>query len=410
MMMVHSKRWSMHAVSVAVMLLSSGCISTQQTARPQQASVPGAAATTPGNKHDVTSPGNAALAQSLYEAARDQIALQQWVLAMQGLDKALTVDPSHVESLNARASLRAQFGDLSGALTDLQAAIGIDPSRAHLHFNLGLVHQLRADQPAARQAFERTLNLKPSHERARLALASGAVTAQAVAPQAPSPLVNPGRTGTLAAGASQPGNAPVADVSVAPTHDSLIKVTSADEASKSKDPDRVRVENQPTAQSPARSDIVVVQTSPARQARTDAQDSSTESDRVEVRIAIANGNGVAGLARALKAQLAEVGPYLTTTRNWVNFEQRETRVFHRPGFELVANKVSQALPVEAPTAVLSPAAMGGRDVLVVLGQDIKSLSGARNKGAESLATLPAAVPALVSSRSVQKESTDVSKL
>jgi hypothetical protein len=202
----------------------------------------------------------------------------------------------------------------------------------------------------------------------------------------------------------------VADVSVAPTHDSLIKVASADEASKSKDPDRVRVENQPTAQSPARSDIVVVQTSPARQARTDAQDSSSESDRVEARIAIANGNGVAGLARALKAQLAEVGPYLTTTRNWVNFEQRETRVFHRPGFELVANKVSQALPVEAPTAVLSPAAMGGRDVLVVLGQDIKSLSGARNKGAESLATLPAAVPSLVSSRSVQKESTDVSKL
>jgi tetratricopeptide (TPR) repeat protein len=410
MMNIHAQRWPMHVVAMAVMLLSGGCISMHSADRPLDVSAQGPLSATAGTASESRRPDSSASVQALYDEARRQIALQQWVIAMQWLDKALMVDPSHVESLNARAGLRAQYGDLSGAHADLRDAIEIDPSRAHLHFNFGLVHQLRSDAPAARQAFERALELDPSHERARLALSSGSAGAQVARPVTSSTVSIPAQTAPVTVATPPTTETPAAMVTSASTHDSLVRIAWPDPVGTVTDADRARVAHPSPAQSLARSDVVVVRASPPAQTPIIAQDAVGEAIRVDARIGIANGNGVAGLARALKLQLAQVGPYATTTRNWVNFEQRETRVYHRPGFEIVANKVSQALPIEVPTGVLTPAALGGRDVLVVLGQDIKSLSGARVKGAEPLAALPVAKSSFVSSRSVHNEATDVSKL
>lgn len=405
--MFPSHHWPMRAVAVAAMMLSAGCISTHTSERSLNAGARGPMSATVGQADNPSLRGDSTSAQSFYDEARRQIALQQWVPAMQWLDRALVIDPSHVEALNARASLRAQHGDLSGAHADLRAAIGIDPSRAHLHFNLGLVHQLRADQPAARQAFERAVELDPFHERARLAMSSGMPSSQPVPASAASP---PAQAAAVGIAVSQPREAAAPVASTTSAHDSLVRIASADVAATARDPDRVRVESSGASPNVTRSDVVVVRASPQAQIPVDAQEATAEAGRLDARIAIANGNGVAGLARALKLQLAQVGPYSTTTRNWVNFEQRETRVYHRPGFEIVALKVSQALPVEVPTAVLPSASMGGRDVLVILGQDIKALSGTRMKGSDSLAELPTATSSLVSSRALSKEATGVSKL
>jgi tetratricopeptide (TPR) repeat protein len=407
-MSTYATRWPLTGVALAVMLMSTGCISTREAGQAMNPGAPTAPSASSSSVSDAKRLAASVAVQPLYDEARRLIALQQWVAAMQSLDRLLTIEPTHVEALNARASLRAQYGDLAGAQADLRAAIDLDASRAHLHFNMGLVHQMRAEPSAARRAFERAVELDSGHERARLALASMAVDVPVGLPSIstttaapPSPVVSV---------PSQAVSEPAASASAsAPEHDSVIRVVNGDAAAVN-DPGRVRLEPAQASQGTARNDVVIVRAEPPTQASAGSQDSAADASLLEARVAIANGNGVAGLARALKVQLAQLGPYSTTARNWVNFEQRETRVFHRPGFGLVAVRVSQALPVEAPTAILNPALMGDRDVLVVLGQDIKALGTVRTKSANPAASAPVAGASLMSERAMSIEATGVSKL
>jgi hypothetical protein len=136
-----------------------------------------------------------------------------------------------------------------------------------------------------------------------------------------------------------------------PTHDSFVRVTLADATSAATVADRLIVQ------------------------RADGQTASVKDQSLftETRIDLANGNGAVGLARALRAQLSETGLPVRRVRNWVNFDQPLTLVYYRNGFESAARTVSKSLPVDAAVSMMSLAHLGRRDVLVVLGHDLKSL-------------------------------------
>lgn len=278
------------------------------------------------------------LAERHYDLARYWLRQERLQAAMQELDHALVADPQHVEALNARAVLRAQYADLSGAQTDLRSALSIDPSRPHLHFNLGLVHRLRQDEAAARDAFRHTLSLDPNHEGAKLVLALDEEARWSSPPES--------------------------------THDAFVRVTAA-QASAAATPEHRLIVQPENDQA---------NTTATRRASTSdrprAQAGSTTSGAAAVasgepRIDLANGNGAEGLARALRAQLSETGLPVRRVRNWVNFDQYQTRIYYRRGHEETVLKIFDALPVESSITVLSPASLGRRDVLVVLGQDLK---------------------------------------
>mgnify|MGYP001241435254 CR=1 FL=1 len=85
--------------------------------------------------------------------------------ALSALDHALELDPTRADAWSSRAMLRHQEGDRQGAEEDLERALGLDPRLAHVWRNRGLV---RAERGALREALEdftRALELAPREAR-----------------------------------------------------------------------------------------------------------------------------------------------------------------------------------------------------------------------------------------------------
>ena len=68
---------------------------------------------------------------------------------------------------------QAQTGALGEAEASFLRALALDPKRAGLHYNLGMLARLRGDAVAAHQHFLDAVKLDPSHEKAQRALSAG---------------------------------------------------------------------------------------------------------------------------------------------------------------------------------------------------------------------------------------------
>ena len=68
---------------------------------------------------------------------------------------------------------RAETGALAEAEAAFLRGLALDPTRAGLHYNLGMVARLRGDAAAAHQHFLDAVKLDPSHEKAQHALSAG---------------------------------------------------------------------------------------------------------------------------------------------------------------------------------------------------------------------------------------------
>ena len=94
-----------------------------------------------------------------------------------------------------------------------------------------------------------------------------------------------------------------------------------------------------------------------------------------VRLEIANGNGVTGLARQLSAQLREVGYEAVRFTNQKPFDQERTEIQFRPGFQRQAQGLQAAL---AGKGVLARSDSLAQDIplRVVLGRDLTTAAPA----------------------------------
>lgn len=374
-----------------------------------------------------------------YDVAKYWLAQGRSPLALEALDRALAADRAHVESLNARASIRAANGDFQGAQKDLQEALTLAPERAHLHYNLGVLKRMQQDPTGAQAAFQQALIIDPSHQGARAAVKSLPVAAASPAPLPQSPLPQVQQLTTampVVKTESSPApstNAVVPQLTIA--HAALVTVPSIDSlparapvvltepaspaslraasAQGSLAVQRIAAMPEPaTTTQPAPTvatgatigtnvttpaevaslSLIRLPTAVGAQLVYPQQPATDTLAATDARIDIANGNGVNGLAKALRTQLRGNGLTTASISNWSNFDQRVTRVYYREGFEQTAQALARKLPVNATVSPLQGPSQ--RDVVVVLGSDMRSFRLTSAGWVENTASLEPGSPAL----------------
>jgi tetratricopeptide (TPR) repeat protein len=79
--------------------------------------------------------------------------------------------PTDTDAKNLAAGFMLDQGDVTRALTELQAVVSRAPDNPVARFNLGRAHAAHGDTELARQAFRKAIELKPDYLSARLGLA-----------------------------------------------------------------------------------------------------------------------------------------------------------------------------------------------------------------------------------------------
>jgi len=91
-----------------------------------------------------------------------------WGATRAELDRALSLDPRDATKLAERGWVRANTGDLRGALSDCSRSIELDPRQALPHAIRGWVRGSLGDAPGARTDLDRALELDPRSASAHL--------------------------------------------------------------------------------------------------------------------------------------------------------------------------------------------------------------------------------------------------
>ena len=81
--------------------------------------------------------------------------------AMSEFEIAKKLLPNSFEILSARGFVRRRQGNWGGALEDLSRALEINPLQYRSSYEVGLTQQALGNYPAAREMFQRTLNIQP---------------------------------------------------------------------------------------------------------------------------------------------------------------------------------------------------------------------------------------------------------
>ena len=91
------------------------------------------------------------------------------------IDQAILKDnPNDSDARSLEASFLLDKGDVTRALTELQAVVIRTPDNAVARYNLGRAHLARSEWEQARQSFQKAIELRPDYLLARIAL--GATT------------------------------------------------------------------------------------------------------------------------------------------------------------------------------------------------------------------------------------------
>ncbi len=102
------------------------------------------------------------------EAAR-VFTLKQFDLALELFNKILEIEPTHIKSLEARAVLYIQKGEIEAAKMDLEKAISLEPENPRLYYRLGQVYYREKNLDKALELFTKAIDLDPTYPAAYMA-------------------------------------------------------------------------------------------------------------------------------------------------------------------------------------------------------------------------------------------------
>lgn len=295
--------------------------------------------------------------------------------AAEAYSQAIELEPDLAEARNARAMLRAEQGRYDEAVSDLVIAVRTSPKSAKLHNNLGYVYYLQANYAGAVEQFRSALALDAHHALASNNLQASCEKLGAGAPQRLVMLAQ-GDLRVLEAAPCVAANQ--ADELAAIETDTLLE----------------------TALTYLRRGAAIVSSLP-RHFDADRGDAAAPQvaviERAEgprpVRLEIANGNGVLGLARKMRDALHQAGSPAPRLMNLKSFTQRTTAIQYRRGFDEAARLLSLRIPSH-PDRFHDESIGSAVDVRLVLGKDLtaqaerairKSAVSARNAGAAKAA-------------------------
>lgn len=285
-------------------------------------------------------------------------------LAQDAYRHSISLDAKGLDARNALAAVLSQQGKLEEAKALLLSIIQEHPEAPHPYNNLGYLHYLQGNHEIAISYFEQSLSLDKQSERARNNLKA----AQAA------------RLGT---------GHPVVQASAGPA-------TGSEQDTAPAAPDRQQATSR-ADDTPPRAQSQIVQLAPnvyelkvnqviapshAEQPQTIAPavgsaDASRATGRAGklARIQVANGNGVANMAKRVRNVLGRQGIPVHSLANVPPYVQKETRILYRHGYEDAARAMQLALRGSAVMVSTSdlPAQL---DVRLVLGkQAVTQLAG-----------------------------------
>ncbi|MDO8775841.1 MAG: tetratricopeptide repeat protein [Burkholderiaceae bacterium] len=310
-------------------------------------------------------------AASYYQLGKYHLERGNLDLARTAYNFSITLDSRQLEVRNALAALYAQQGKLDEAKALLLQIVADYPEVAHPYNNLGYVYYLQNNYDAAVTHLQRALVLDSGNERARNNLDA---VQMALANRGERTTMTPVLTRQAAAQPPPPPSEPVTS-SVADTRSQGLMIMSPPlepqarmevvqivpnvyELRLKNAIDSVLAELQ-TEKAPVR----VAPSTPAGVIAI-ATSTATKMSRVEV----ANGNGVAGMAKRISKVLGQHGIAVSRLTNERPYKQQDTKIQYRLGYEQTAEGLKQALQGQA-VVVLSQHLPGNSDVRLVLGRD-----------------------------------------
>ena len=343
--------------------------------------------------------------------------------ARSAYEASITLDGQQLDARNALAALDATQGKLDSAKALLVQIVADFPEIAHPYNNLGYVYYLQSNFEAAERTLQRAIVLDAGNERARnnlnavniaLARLGNRDTVQlALAQTAAEPAAEPAAQLpqeiiplTLPLVQAAPTDQPVAKTS------EPVAVEAATELAAAATPLETRTQGLAIISPPleqmaaervepqARKELVQIVpyvfelrlkqpndtvladvklakpefASAAAEVLATVLPSVMPSVQMRVapsktlRIEVANGNGVTGMAKRISNVLNRQGISVSRLSNELPYKQLETKIHYRAGFEKAAANLKTALKGHA-VAVLTPTLSGNSDVRLVLGKD-----------------------------------------
>jgi tetratricopeptide (TPR) repeat protein len=278
-------------------------------------------------------------AGSYYQVGRYHQQRGDLELALMAYTYSIARDGGQLEARSAAAAIHAQQGRLDQAKAMLLAVVADYPAVALPYNNLGYVYYLQGDYVAAATTLRKALALEAGNDRTRnnLQLAEVAIAGQngrAVAVSAP--VASPVALAAVPAAAAAAAPTPMAESSM-----ELVALG----------PNVFELKRRAA---PLAAFVPLV--APMAASLTSA------------RIEIANGNGIAGMARRIKQVLGRQGIAVSRLTNARPFHQVATTIEYRAGHAQNAQQLRDALRGNAVLLVV-PNLPTQSDVRLVLGRD-----------------------------------------
>ncbi len=314
-------------------------------------------------------------ADAEYQRGRQLHVMGQYLEAQSAYLNALSIDPSHAEARNGMAALVAAHGDVDRAIGMLVELSKEHPA-SHVYANLGHAYQLKGNYFDARVALEEAVRLDPENQRTREKLklvlsklgATEAQEPQAPAEAPPTPALQVPSDGPqivqLSSGVYELKPA-VVGVVPSPVVVSRPAETSVLVPARSESSD-----------APPAAKFVDLAPAPASAPATQSAAVATVGTSRKAGIEIINGNGVAGLARSLRALVQASEWQVLRVANHPKFNVPMTRIEYAPGNRDAAQDLAKELQV-SPVYRYNDT-MGNR-VRIVLGYDFRSVEPLRER-------------------------------
>ena len=311
-------------------LLAGGCAMFKSNGSTQVARTPAASTPVSSVTH------SPAVGDANYEMGRAYQNRFQYDAAIAAYRKALKDNPRNAEARNALGVIYASQGKHEQAINELMAALAIAPAASHIQNNLGYVYLLTGRNGDAMEALKIAAGLDPANQRVRENLKDVQKRLGIEAPAAP----------TLPPVAAAPEKLPPTERSAEPSGPSLVSVA----------PNVFELrQNLPRISASVRADSPLAPSvSPLAQ--------------TVVKLEVANGAGVSGLAKRTSSSLQRKGYVVARLTNQVPYNQATTEIQYRPGQESQARRLNTLLTVQASvveSSHLSPAV----GVRILLGRD-----------------------------------------
>lgn len=304
--------------------LAGGCALLDRASQPQRAVVP---------VSNVTH--SAAVTDANYQIGRSYQGRIQYDAAIAAYRKSLEANPGNAEAHNALGVIYANQGKHEQAIIELKAALALAPTAAHIHNNLGYAYLLQGRNADALAALNVASGLDPNNERARENIK---IAQQRLGVEAPNRPTAPVATAVGAEVKAPPtnkddGHSTARLLTVAPNIYELRQESS-------------------------------VQVKPGVPLATQTTQTAPETVKLEV----ANGNGVTGLAKRTSSSLQRKGYAAARLTNQLPYTQKITEIQYRQGQENQAKRLNALL--SAPAKLVESSQLSPRvGVRLVLGRD-----------------------------------------